>query len=99
MQGCLWFQGILGCQECALGTACWYSECRLQIQSGFDLLALKRCLKAHDVAPAVINAVVHFYTESEMSEDCDDFLLESIVTAYGIYETVDFYHPDLETEL
>ena len=32
-----------------------------------------------------------------MSEDCDDFPLESIVTACGIYETVDFYHPDLES--
>ena len=27
------------------------SECRLQIQSGYDL---KRCLKAHDVAPVVV---------------------------------------------
>ena len=26
--------------------------CRPQIQSGYDLLALKRCLKAHNVAPS-----------------------------------------------
>ena len=78
------------------------SECTFQIQSGFDLLALKRCLKAYDVAPAVIGAVVHFYTESGVdvqSEDCIDFPPESIVTANGIFEAVDFYHPDLESGL
>ena len=30
------------------------SECGLQIHSGYDLLALKQCLKAHDVAHVVI---------------------------------------------
>ena len=29
---------------------CLLSEYRLQIQHGYDLLALKRCLKTHDVA-------------------------------------------------
>ena len=78
------------------------SDCRLQIQSSYDLLALKRCLKAHDVAPIVVEAVMQFYIESgihELSEECDDFPLESIVTANGIFETVDFYHPDIESGL
>ena len=77
------------------------SECSFQIESGYDLLALKRCLKAHDVAPIVIEAIVQFYTESgidEQSEECNDFPLESI-TANGIFEVVDFYHPDLESGL
>ena len=69
------------------------SECSLQIQTSFDLLALKRCLKAHSVAPV---AVVQFYTGSgiclhEQSEECNDFPLESILTANGIFETVDFF--------
>ena len=78
------------------------SECRLQIQSGFDLLALKRRLKAHDVTPAVIKGGVQFYTESridEQSEDCNDFPFESTILANGIFESVDFYHPDLESGL
>ena len=73
------------------------SECTLQIQSGFDRLALKRCLKAHDETPAVVEAGVQFYTESgvdELSEDCNDFPLESIVTANGIFKAVDFYHTE-----
>ena len=44
------------------------SECRVQIQNSFDLLALKRCLKAHNVAPVVVEAVVQFYTESRTDE-------------------------------
>ena len=78
------------------------SECSFQIQSGYDLLALKRCLKARDVAPIVVEAVVQFYTESgidERSEECNDFPLESIITANGIFEVVDLYHPDLESGL
>ena len=66
-------------------------ECKLQIQSGYDLLALKRCLKSHDVAPIVVKAVVQFYTESgvdEHSEDREDLPIESIVTAKGIFEAV-----------
>ena len=61
-----------------------YSECKFQIQSAYDLLALKRCLNAHSVAPIVVKAVVQFYTESgvdEQSEDCDDFPLESNTAA------------------
>ena len=53
-----------------------YYECRQQIHSGYDLMALKHCLKVHDVAPVVVKAVFQFYTESgvdEESEDCDDF--------------------------
>ena len=64
------------------------SECRLEIQSGYDLLALKRCLKARDVAPIVVEAVIHFYTKSgidEQSEEYNDFPLESIVTANGVF--------------
>ena len=30
------------------------------------------------------------------TEDCNDFPLESIVTANAIFESVDFYYPDLE---
>ena len=77
------------------------SECTLHIQSGFDLLALKRCLKAHDVTPAVVEAVVQFYESGvdELNEDCDDFPLESNITASGIFEGVDFYHSDLESGL
>ena len=64
------------------------SECRLQVQSGYDLLALKRCLKAHNVAPVVVEAVVQVYTESRIdgqSEERNDFPLESIVIANGIF--------------
>ena len=78
------------------------SECSFQIQNSFDLLALKTCLKAHDVAPIVVEAVVQFYIESgidERSEECNDFPLESIIAANGFYETIDFYHPDLENGL
>ena len=78
------------------------SVCSFQIQNNFDLLALKMCLKAHDVAPIVIEAVVQFYIESgidERSEECNDFPLESIIAANGLYETIDFYHPDLESGL
>ena len=78
------------------------SECNLQIQSGYDLLALKRCLKAYDVAPVVVEAVVQFYTESgidEHSEDCADLPIESIVTANGIFEAVDFYNFDIVSGL
>ena len=63
---------------------------------------MKRCLKAHDVDPIVVEAVVQFYTESgveELSEDCNDFPLEFIVTANGIYESIDFYDPDLISRL
>ena len=63
---------------------------------------VKRFLKAHDVAPTLVEAVVQFYIESgihESSEECDDFPLESIVTANGIFETVHFCHPDLESGL
>ena len=79
-----------------------FSECSFQIQNSFDLLTLKTCLKVHDVAPIVVEAVVQFYTESgidERSEECNDFPLESILAANGIYEAVDFYHPDLESGL
>ena len=62
------------------------------------MLALKRCLNAHDVAPAVIDAVVQFYTISGVDE-MSDFPLQSIVTACGIYKMVDFYHPDLKSGL
>ena len=74
-------------------------ECSFQIQNTFDLLALKRCLKTHNVAPIVVEAIVQFYIEYEQSEECNDFPLESIVTANGIFEAVDFYHPDLESGL
>ena len=62
---------------------------------------MKRCLKAHDVTPAVVEAVVQFYESGvdKLNEDCDDFPLESIITATGIFEAVDFYHPDLESGL
>ena len=53
------------------------------------IFSFKRCLKARNVAPIVIEAVVQFYTESgidEQSEECNDFPLESIVTANGIFE-------------
>ena len=62
---------------------------------------MKRCLKAHDVTPAIVEAVVQFYESGvyELNEDCDDFPLESIITAKGIFEAVDFYHPDLESGL
>ena len=76
------------------------SECRFEIQSGYDLLALKRCLNAHNIAPIVVKAVVQFYTESginEQSEECNDCPLESIITANDIFEAVNFYHPDLES--
>ena len=67
----------------------------MQIHSGYDLLALKQCLKNHDVAPIVIEAVVQFYTESgldEPSEDCDDFPLESIILANSILsDEIDFF--------
>ena len=56
-------------------------------------------MNAHDIAPIIIKAVVQFYTESgvdEQSEDCNDFPLESIIAANSIFETVDFYNPDLE---
>ena len=43
------------------------SGCSFQIQSS-NLLALKRCLKTHDVAPVVVEAVVQFYTESGIDE-------------------------------
>ena len=79
-----------------------YSECRLQIQSGYDLLALKRCLMAHDVTPIVVEAVIQFYTESgvdERSEDFVDFPLESIVTASEIFEAIDFYNTHLVSGL
>jgi hypothetical protein len=61
-------------------------------------------LKAHNVAPIVIEAAVQFYTESgihvhEQREECNDFPLESIVTANSIFEAVDFYHPDPESGL
>ena len=58
-------------------------------------------MKAHDVAPIVVEAVVHFYTESgveEHSEDYEDFP-ESIVTANGIFEAVDFYNSDIVSGL
>ena len=45
---------------------------------------------------------VQFYTEcgvDEWGEDCDDFPLESIVTANGIFESTDFYNPDLVSGL
>ena len=76
------------------------SECGLEILSSYDLLALKRCLNAHNVAPIVVKAVVQFYTETgvnEPSEECNDCPLESIITANDIFEAVNFYHPDLET--
>ena len=63
---------------------------------------MKKCLKAHDVAPAVIEGVVQFYTESggdEHSKDCNDFPFKSIILANGIFESVDFYHTVLESSL
>ena len=52
---------------------------------------------AHNVAP---KAVMQFCTGiDEPIEDCNDFPLESIVAANGIFEAVDFYHPDLESGL
>ena len=53
-------------------------------------------LNSKYVAPAVIEGVVQFYTESGVDEDCkdcNDFTLVSIVIANGIFEAVDFYHP------
>jgi hypothetical protein len=44
------------------------SDCRLQFQSGYDLLALKKCLKAHNVPSIVVEAVVQVYTESGIDE-------------------------------
>ena len=78
------------------------SDCRYQIQSCYDLLALKRCLNAHGVTPIVVEVVVQFYTEAgvdELSQDSDDFPLESIIAANGIYESIDFDDPDLVSGL
>ena len=76
------------------------SECMLQIQGGYDLLALKGCLKAHNVAPIVVEAIIQFYTESGITEESSDNDLpsESIV-ANGIFEAVDFYNPELVSGL
>ena len=87
------FKGYLDAKSAQALIADLLSECRLQIQSGYDLLALERCLKAHDVAPVVVKAVVQFYTDR--SEDCDELPLEPIVPANGISEAVYFYNPTL----
>ena len=49
-----------------------FSECSFQIQNSFDLLALKTCLKAHDVAHIVVEAVVQFYIESGIDERSEE---------------------------
>ena len=37
--------------------------------------------------------------EDDQSEECNNFPLESINTANGIFEVVVFYHPDIESGL
>ena len=47
-------------------------ECNIQIQSSHDLLALKRCLKTHNIAHTVIEAVVKFHVDSGIDEQSDE---------------------------
>ena len=62
------FQGYLDAKS-ALESAEEYladvlSECDLHIQNSYDLLALKRCLKSHNISFKVIKAVAQYYIDT-----------------------------------
>ena len=75
-----------------------FYQCDVHIQNSYDLLALKTCLKSHDILPKVIEAVVRYYVDSginELDEDGVDIPHESLLTAEGIVKVVDFENPQL----
>ena len=96
------FQGYLDAKS-ALESAEEYladvlSECDLHIQNSYDLLALKRCLKSHNISLKVIEAAVKYYIESgidELNQVCDVIPLSSLALAESVVETIDLDDPKI----
>ena len=72
------------------------SQCDLQVENSYDLLALQRCLKNHDISPKVVQAVVEHYVHEGVDElcevVCDDIesSVESSALAESIFNAVNF---------
>ena len=102
MQGCSDFQGYLDAKS-ALESAEEYladvlSECDLQIHNSYNFLALKRCLKSHNISFKVIKAVAQYYIDTginELNEVCDVIPLASLALAESIVETIGFDDPKI----
>ena len=75
------------------------TDCDVQIESGYDLLALKQCMQTHGVAPTVIDTVVRYYIDAgiDVLNDGvhDDVPVDSLALAEEVVEPIDFDNSDI----
>ena len=74
------------------------NECDLQINSTYDLIALKMCLQKHDVHPKVVDAVVTHYVNAGIEllhDERDDVPVESLTLAENMLAAIDFHDTNI----
>ena len=74
------------------------SECDYDINSTYDLIALKMCLESHDISPEVIAAVVRHYVSAGidlLDSVQDDIPVESLLLAQNIVGAIDLHDTDI----
>ena len=89
-------------REAHTSLAALLRECDLQVETGYDLLALYRCLKSRDVPTKVVDAVVKYYRDEgvELFDDSSVVLpLHSLALAVSISNSIEFDDPELVDSL